>query len=286
MDPKDFNPETRRHPIQAGRETVPPTSATAVSGSRSNAAPPRQWLVPVAALAMLALVGGAMFVVYKMGLARGTRLAGGDASPSPSAAATKVLLLDPVCRKAVDPSTAPAVLDFGGKSIYFDSLDCLNAFRSDPVKYGAGRIRVHIAPNAEASTASAPTTEAAPPSLDSPPSDRPVDRGQSLDAPADAPLTETPAAAPEPTQQSVNDAPPVTETYPTQPANELPAAGPKPSKTGGGSAPSSSAPRHGGASPAKGANGPPPAVEPDENGFSLPPDLKEGPPSRKSEKSE
>ncbi|NDD28661.1 MAG: YHS domain-containing protein [Proteobacteria bacterium] len=286
MDPKDYNPETRRHPIQAGRETVPPTSATAVGGSRSKAAPPRPWLVPVAALVMLALVGGAMFVVYKMGLARGTRLAGGDASPSPSAAATKVLLLDPVCRKAVDPATAPAVLDFGGKSIYFDSLDCLNAFRSDPVKYGAGRIRVHIAPNAEASTAPAPTTEAAPPSLDSPMTDRPVDRGQSLDAPSDGPPAESPAAVPEPTQQSVNDAPPVTETYPTQPANELPPSAPRPSKAGGRSGSSTSAPRQGGAPPPKGADGPPPAAEPDENGFSLPPDLKEGPPSRKSEKSE
>lgn len=265
MEPNPFSPETRKHPVAHGFDTVPPQP-----GVDRRAPSPQTRPATVAAVVVVAgaLIVFAIGFVYRLGLSHGTPKAP-PPSASSSAVSTRVLLLDPVCRKAVDPSTAPAVLDFGGKSIYFDTLECLNAFRTDPVKYGAGRVRVHIAPNAEPSAvapnAPADGTEglgnvpSAPtdvPASDTAPA--PAPEGGTLD---EEPVTEAPLDAPGETPPTTGDAPPVTESSPSDSVPDMPRKAP--------SRPSAGDPKKA-----------PPAPPPDENGFSLPPELKEGPPPR------
>lgn len=43
---------------------------------------------------------------------------------------------DPVCGMALDPATAGAKQDFGGRTYYFCSKACANAFSADPVAFG------------------------------------------------------------------------------------------------------------------------------------------------------
>ena len=259
MDTKRHDPDTRRHPKGEGFDTIPPGGLESLAG--------RRWLLPAAGMGVGLLFTLCMAFVYRMGMKQATRDAAvAAASASPSVAARRVLLLDPVCRKPVDPSTAPAVLDFGGKSIYFDSLDCLNTFRSDPVKYGAGRIRVHIEPRPDENPSPAGRATPGGATLDDP------TRGPGAPPPGDSapnggagtldegPLNESPSQpdeGPQPSPRAVNDAPPVTESYPDASASAVPVKAPRP------------------------AGKVPPAAAPDDNGFSLPPDLKEGPPPRR-----
>lgn len=270
---------------------------------------------PAASLRRVLLVGilasfvGLVFVAYRLGAERGsqTHVSVNDTSSQPS---TRVMLLDPVCRRAVDPANAPYILEFGGKSIYFDSLECLNAFRSDPIKYGAGRIRVKLtaqterdpanldasspprAPGAETDkdkTELAPGGPPEPPGTDAPPTDAPT-KGTSNPPMTQAPEAAPPDQGPQPKPQSVSDAPPVTETYPSQPPTDLPQTAPSVPDWG----PDATAPSDKKAAgkftkhktPVSATRPPtlprtaPSHGTPDANGFSLPPSLSEGPPSR------
>lgn len=42
---------------------------------------------------------------------------------------------DPVCGMDVDPKTAPASVDVGGRTHYFCSVACLSLFKQDPARY-------------------------------------------------------------------------------------------------------------------------------------------------------
>lgn len=313
METIKLSSETRKRRIDPNSNTTmhdddPPRrlrSALPESGPR-----PR-WILPVAAALV---VCGILYGVYRLGVSRGSQntVANTDGVAPSAAASTRVLLLDPVCKRAVDPANAPAILDFNGKSIYFDSLDCLNAFRSDPVKYGAGRVMVkaHIQTDregtADASSAS-PATPSSPSSAGSPEGDlvpggppeppgtdsaepsAPAPSSKDDAPPGDAPLTHAPEAAPEqapePKSRSVSDAPAVTESYPSQPPTDLPAKAPKVPDMGekthtGASKPASSAKTSAKTTTTLPKTAPPSAPT-DPNGFSLPPELKEGPPPRK-----
>ncbi len=48
-------------------------------------------------------------------------------------ASTAATALDPVCRMRVDPATAPAHLAFEGKTYWFCSFKCVQAFVADPL---------------------------------------------------------------------------------------------------------------------------------------------------------
>ena len=43
--------------------------------------------------------------------------------------------IDPVCKMAVDPSTAPAKYHHEGEEIYFCAQGCMAAFKANPKKY-------------------------------------------------------------------------------------------------------------------------------------------------------
>ena len=47
-------------------------------------------------------------------------------------------MIDPVCGMTVDPATAAGKVDYGGKSYFFCSQDCVHAFKADPQKYLGG----------------------------------------------------------------------------------------------------------------------------------------------------
>jgi Cu+-exporting ATPase len=42
---------------------------------------------------------------------------------------------DPVCGMEVDPQTAPAKMDYQGKTYYFCTEDCHQKFMQDPGRY-------------------------------------------------------------------------------------------------------------------------------------------------------
>lgn len=259
---KHYDPETRRHPAGGGLDTVPPEASETAAASRN-------WMLPLAGVGVGALLVGTMVFVYRLGVEHATPnalIASASPSSAPSAAATRVLLLDPVCRKAVDPATAPAVLDFGGKSIYFDSLDCLNAFRSDPVKYGAGRIRVHIAPIPEESASPAADPTAPPVGGASP-----EDPSAGTSAPPDGPSN-----GGEPSNGETLDDAPATDAPPNGETLDEPDAGTTP-EAPAVAEPPAKAPKSTRKAPAR----PPQAAPSDGGEFSLPPELKEGPPPRR-----
>jgi YHS domain-containing protein len=294
METIKLGSETRKRRADANSETTvhdtDPPRRLRPAGGPGGGPPPRPWLVPVAVLA----VGLVLFGVYRLGVSRGEAVSSAsDAAPS-AQPSTRVLLVDPVCHRAVDPANAPAVLDFGGKSIYFDSLDCLNAFRADPIKYGAGRVRVHVSRQTEReATAAEPSPEASASPLASPSSgeddlapggppeppgtDDGANPPPSSDEPlGNGPLNQAPEAPPaqgvQPTPQSVNDAPSVDEQLPS----ELPAKAPSVPDMG---EQRPAARKTGKTSLPKAA---PSTTAPDANGFSLPPDLQGGPPPRKT----
>lgn len=45
------------------------------------------------------------------------------------------MVKDPVCNMDVDPKTAAAKMEYQGKTYYFCSKGCKNAFDRDPQKY-------------------------------------------------------------------------------------------------------------------------------------------------------
>lgn len=44
-------------------------------------------------------------------------------------------MTDPSCGMGVDPSTAPAFIDYSGRRYYFCSKHCADAFSLDPEQY-------------------------------------------------------------------------------------------------------------------------------------------------------
>ena len=59
--------------------------------------------------------------------------------------------LDPVCRMTVDPQTAPAQMEYQGKTYYFCNPHCLTRFQADPQKYLSGKkepMSLSLAPQA------------------------------------------------------------------------------------------------------------------------------------------
>lgn len=291
----DGNADTTAH------DTDPPRPLRPAGGPTPPR--PRPWILVLGAVCM---IGGMLFLAYRLGASRATPTDAALIDSSPVApASTRVLLVDPVCKRAVDPADAPAILEFDGKNIYFDSLDCANAFRADPIKYGAGRLRIRVVrqteregegdvgatpvpevpPLAEASPEVSP--DLAPGGPPEPPGTDNSAAGEpsaSETPPGDGPMMQPPEPppdpGPQPSSRSVSDAPPVTESYPSQPPADLPkdepavSDPPKEKKAPAKTAKAKKAP-----SAPKTA---PPAASPDENGFSLPPELKEGPPSRKA----
>jgi Cu+-exporting ATPase len=50
------------------------------------------------------------------------------------------MVWDPVCGMPVDPKTAPATAEYKGKTYYFCSLRCKEAFEREPERFvGSGR---------------------------------------------------------------------------------------------------------------------------------------------------
>lgn len=214
----------------------------------------------------------------------------------------RVLLLeDPVCKQPVDPARAQYVLEFGDKSLYFDRLECLNEFRSNPARYARFRVRVRVS----AKDAALPPSEDAPldpggppepPTASASPADPSADTGKTESGPVgDTPMTLPPAAppdpGPQPSPETMQDAPSVSETPESGPPSDVPAKLPADAPATG----RKKAPAHR-AKPHKSAAAPElppeipdsvstPAGTPDSSGFSLPPTLNsDGPPSRKGAK--
>ena len=52
-----------------------------------------------------------------------------------SAAAGENAVTDPVCGMSVDPASAAAKLEHGGKTYYFCNPGCAEKFKADPAKY-------------------------------------------------------------------------------------------------------------------------------------------------------
>jgi len=44
-------------------------------------------------------------------------------------------VVDPVCKMEVDPATAPAKAEYGGKTYYFCAPSCKEEFERNPEKY-------------------------------------------------------------------------------------------------------------------------------------------------------
>jgi P-type Cu+ transporter len=50
------------------------------------------------------------------------------------------MVWDPVCGMPVDPKTAPATAEYKGKTYYFCSMRCKEAFEREPERFvGSGR---------------------------------------------------------------------------------------------------------------------------------------------------
>jgi len=148
----------------------------------------------------------------------------------------RVLLVeDPVCKRTVDPSDAPCVLDLGTTAVYFHSRECLEIFRAS---HSTDRLALAPADSIPSDAGKQnPSDELVP---GGPP--EPLDETAGRDAPRSSSLDEDPPVgatpptlAPEPpleqgappTPQSVDDAPSVAEKYPESSLpTDLPKAAP------------------------------------------------------------
>lgn len=152
---------------------------------------------------------------------------------APQAAAAPVgLVLDPVCQRAVDPTTSKFVAKVGANPIYFDGLACLMAFQADPLRYAKVR-GVHVSINPTA----VPDEPAAKPVAKAPAAPPPVADPEPPPPPADAPVAADPPA---PTQPSAPaDEPRVIADPNSQP---LPPLIPMPQHAAPGAAPQAAPP--------------------------------------------
>lgn len=64
--------------------------------------------------------------------------AAADGAPAAEGDRAGLERLDPVCLMDVDPATAPASLEYGGRVWYFCAPGCKKAFERDPQAYHAG----------------------------------------------------------------------------------------------------------------------------------------------------
>jgi YHS domain-containing protein len=227
------------------------------------------------------------------------------------------LLECPVCHQPVDPKASEFIADVGKKHIYFDRMECLEAFQANPTRYAHVKYHVRINPNDSAGDAAgeaapitripppdatedqpmptqnterAPAVVDPPPQADVPPPRATRHRGPVGDGPLELPPDPPPDSGPAPVPESVSGAPSVDEPAPP---SDVPMRAPRhlPDYDADGAAPpprpsrkhTSSAPRLD--SLPDGSVPPPPAAKgmpaPDDNGFALPPDVNEAPPPRK-----
>ena len=151
-----------------------------------------------AAIAIIVLAFGIKFAIARASTQALT------SSAAKASAHHRILLVDPVCKRTFDQDAAAGSCSIHGKTVYFDTEECLHKFVENPLRYAKIRVHVNLTDaqimGATASAQTKPTAPADAPAWDG---DRPAaSDGKSKQddtLPSDGPADGPPASGPPPT---------------------------------------------------------------------------------------
>jgi YHS domain-containing protein/outer membrane lipoprotein-sorting protein len=143
------------------------------------------------------------------------------------------LVQDPVCGSWVDPQETPYKISYMGYDFYFDSQECLDKFRSNPLAYLRMKLRINVGMR---NTPSAPSTDihAEPPPGPGPPAASRVPKTLPPPKPAPRPVAKKPVkksverpapppprSTPPPAKETVEPPQVVSTPKPPEPASTI-----------------------------------------------------------------